>query len=79
MVEARKKLEALAQMSGSEALRGVATLFKRVKTVYDTRGTSSLNPEQQRLTERRERLETDGGGGLHEEDAAEVLTFLALL
>ena len=33
MVEARKKLEALAQMSGSEALRGVATLFKRVKNI----------------------------------------------
>ena len=31
--EARKKLEALAQMSGSEALRGVATLFKRVKNI----------------------------------------------
>jgi glycyl-tRNA synthetase beta chain len=33
MIEARKKLEALAQMSGSEALRGVATLFKRVKNI----------------------------------------------
>ena len=33
MVEARKKLEALAQMSGSEALRGVARLFKRVKNI----------------------------------------------
>jgi glycyl-tRNA synthetase beta chain len=33
MVEAKKKLEALAQMSGSEALRGVATLFKRVKNI----------------------------------------------
>jgi glycyl-tRNA synthetase beta chain len=33
MVEARKKLEALGQMSGSEALRGVATLFKRVKNI----------------------------------------------
>ncbi|HEY3161240.1 MAG TPA: glycine--tRNA ligase subunit beta [Vicinamibacterales bacterium] len=38
MVEARKKLEALAQMSGSEALRGVATLFKRVKNI--TKGVS---------------------------------------
>jgi glycyl-tRNA synthetase beta chain len=33
MVEARKKLEALVQMSGSDALRGVATLFKRVKNI----------------------------------------------
>jgi glycyl-tRNA synthetase beta chain len=33
MIEARKKLEALAQMSGSEALRGVASLFKRVKNI----------------------------------------------
>jgi glycyl-tRNA synthetase beta chain len=33
MIEARKKLEALAQMSGSEALRGVAELFKRVKNI----------------------------------------------
>ncbi len=33
MVEAKKKLEALAQMSGSDALRGVATLFKRVKNI----------------------------------------------
>jgi glycyl-tRNA synthetase beta chain len=38
MIEARKKLEALAHMSGSEALRGVATLFKRVKNI--TRGVS---------------------------------------
>jgi len=33
IVEARKKLEALAQLGGSEALRGVATLFKRVKNI----------------------------------------------
>jgi glycyl-tRNA synthetase beta chain len=31
--EARKKLEALAQMAGSEALLGVATLLKRVKNI----------------------------------------------
>jgi glycyl-tRNA synthetase beta chain len=31
--EARKKLEALAQMTGSEALIGVATLLKRVKNI----------------------------------------------
>jgi glycyl-tRNA synthetase beta chain len=33
VVEARRKLEALAQMSGSEALQGVAALFKRVKNI----------------------------------------------
>jgi glycyl-tRNA synthetase beta chain len=32
-LEAKRKLEALEQMSGSEALRGVATLFKRVKNI----------------------------------------------
>jgi glycyl-tRNA synthetase beta chain len=32
-LEARRKLEALAQMSGSEALIGVATLLKRVKNI----------------------------------------------
>jgi glycyl-tRNA synthetase beta chain len=32
-LEARRKLEALAQMSGSDALIGVATLFKRVKNI----------------------------------------------
>jgi glycyl-tRNA synthetase beta chain len=37
--EARKKLEALAQMSGSEALLGVATLLKRVKNI--TRGIAA--------------------------------------
>jgi glycyl-tRNA synthetase beta chain len=33
LVQARKKLEALGQMSGSEALKGVASLFKRVKNI----------------------------------------------
>ena len=42
MIEARKKLEALAQMSGSEALRGVATLFKRVKNI--TKDVASHSP-----------------------------------
>jgi glycyl-tRNA synthetase beta chain len=32
-LEARRKLEALAQMSGSQALLGVATLLKRVKNI----------------------------------------------
>ncbi|MGE0446837.1 MAG: glycine--tRNA ligase subunit beta [Vicinamibacterales bacterium] len=35
-LEARLKLEALAQMSGSEALLGVATLLKRVKNITKT-------------------------------------------
>jgi glycyl-tRNA synthetase beta chain len=33
VVEARLKLEALAQLSGSPELQGVATLFKRVKNI----------------------------------------------
>jgi glycyl-tRNA synthetase beta chain len=33
LVEARQKLEALAQLSGSPELRGVAMLFKRVKNI----------------------------------------------
>jgi glycyl-tRNA synthetase beta chain len=33
VVEARRTLEALVQMSGSDALRGVAALFKRVKNI----------------------------------------------
>ena len=37
--EAKRKLEALAQMSGSEALLGVATLLKRVKNI--TKGVSA--------------------------------------
>ncbi len=39
MVEAKKKLEALAQMAGSLALQGVAELFKRVKNI--TKGVST--------------------------------------
>jgi len=39
MVEAKKKLEALVQMSGSVALQAVAQLFKRVKNI--TKGVSS--------------------------------------
>ena len=42
VAEAKKKLEALAQMSGSEALRGVATLFKRVKNI--TKDVTSRPP-----------------------------------
>ncbi len=43
MVEGRKKLEALAQMSGSGALLGVATLFKRVKNI--TKGVAAPSPD----------------------------------
>ena len=43
VVEGRKKLEALAQMSGSEALLGVATLFKRVKNI--TKGVAAPSPD----------------------------------
>jgi glycyl-tRNA synthetase beta chain len=39
--EARLKLEALAQMSGSEALLGVATLLKRVKNI--TKGAGAVD------------------------------------
>ena len=42
-LEARRKLEALAQMSGSDALIGVATLFKRVKNI--TKGISAEGVE----------------------------------
>jgi glycyl-tRNA synthetase beta chain len=38
--DARKKLEALAQLTGSEALLGVATLLKRVKNI--TKGISGV-------------------------------------
>jgi len=53
MVEARRKLEALAQMSGSVALRGVAELFKRVKNI--TRGVAvAAATDTQLLKERAE-------------------------
>jgi glycyl-tRNA synthetase beta chain len=46
-LEARLKLEALAQMSGSEALFGVATLLKRVKNITkgvgDTAGWPAIH------------------------------------
>jgi glycyl-tRNA synthetase beta chain len=54
--EARKKLEALAQLTGSEALLGVATLLKRVKNI--TRGIpapDSLADAAPLLTEPAER------------------------
>ena len=54
--EAKKKLEALAQMTGSAALLGVATLLKRVKNI--TRGIAapaSLAAASAALTEPAER------------------------
>ena len=58
--EARRKLEALAQMSGSDALLGVATLLKRVKNI--TKGVSapdSLAGVRLALTEPAERALAD--------------------
>ena len=50
MVEAKKKLEALAQMSGSVALQAVAELFKRVKNI--TKGVSfGVTPDTALLKE----------------------------
>ncbi|MGH9241431.1 MAG: glycine--tRNA ligase subunit beta [Vicinamibacterales bacterium] len=50
VVEARLKLEALAQLSGSPELQGVATLFKRVKNITkDVPPVTEVRP--QRLTE----------------------------
>jgi len=43
--EAKKKLEALSQLSGSEALLGVATLLKRVKNI--TRGVAATGTPAQ--------------------------------
>jgi glycyl-tRNA synthetase beta chain len=51
MVEAKKKLEALAQMSGSVALQGVAQLFKRVKNITKGVSASFGAPEKQVLQE----------------------------
>ncbi len=51
-LEARLKLEALAQMSGSEALLGVATLLKRVKNITKgVGGTGDWPAIQTRLVE----------------------------
>jgi glycyl-tRNA synthetase beta chain len=51
-LEARGKLDALAQMSGSEALLGVATLLKRAKNITKgAGGTHDLTAVQARLVE----------------------------
>jgi glycyl-tRNA synthetase beta chain len=50
VLESRLKLEALAQMSGSPELQGVATLFKRVKNITkDVPAVTEVH--RQRLTE----------------------------
>ena len=52
VVEARQKLDALAQMSGSDALLGVATLLKRVKNITKgIAGDASSEQARRRLTE----------------------------
>lgn len=48
-IEAKKKLEALAQMSGSEELRAVATLFKRVKNITKEVERASRNRDAIRM------------------------------
>ena len=55
-LEARRKLEALAQMSGSEALLGVATLLKRVKNI--TKGVRGAAGDADGST-----ASLDGAGG----------------
>jgi glycyl-tRNA synthetase beta chain len=53
-LDARRKLEALAQMTGSVALLGVAELFKRVKNI--TKGIAApASIDRERLTEPAER------------------------
>lgn len=49
VLEARRKLEALVQMSGSEALLGVATLLKRVKNI--SKGVTRTEIDRGLLTE----------------------------
>jgi glycyl-tRNA synthetase beta chain len=55
VVKVRRTLEGLAQMSGSEALQGVAALFKRVKNITKdvarTHGTVIPEMQQRLLTE----------------------------
>jgi glycyl-tRNA synthetase beta chain len=50
-LEARRKLEALQQMAGSEALLGVASLFKRVKNISKGVEAVDLSAVAPRLTE----------------------------
>jgi glycyl-tRNA synthetase beta chain len=50
-LEARRKLVALSQLSGSEALIGVATLLKRAKNITKNAAFISWNEVQRRLKE----------------------------
>jgi glycyl-tRNA synthetase beta chain len=50
-LEARRKLEALTQMSGSPALLGVAGLLKRVKNITKGVGSGAPMPDGSMLTE----------------------------
>jgi glycyl-tRNA synthetase beta chain len=50
-LEARRKLEALQQMAGSEALQGVAALFKRVKNISKGVAAADLSAVGARLVE----------------------------
>ena len=50
-LEARRKLEALQQMAGSEALHGVAALFKRVKNISKGVEAADLAAVASRLVE----------------------------
>jgi peptidyl-dipeptidase Dcp len=47
-------------------------LFQRIKTVYETREKSGLNPEQQRLTDVYYRIFTRQGAGLDEKEKARL-------
>jgi glycyl-tRNA synthetase beta chain len=54
LCDARRKLDALSEMSGSEALQGVATLFKRAKNITKGAAAESLaagTPLRAALTE----------------------------
>jgi glycyl-tRNA synthetase beta chain len=67
--EARRKLEALSQMAGSEALQGVASLLKRVKNI--SKGVASgAMPAGDALTEPAELALRDaivaGAGGIRD-------------
>lgn len=52
---ARRKAEALLQLSGSEALEGVATLLKRAKNITRSVAAARLDGVEARLTEPAER------------------------
>ena len=67
-LEAKRKLEALSQMSGSEALLGVAALLKRVKNI--TKGIGATAPDAALLNEPAEQALmaalAQAGPGIHD-------------